>query len=849
MSDTKQITPEEHRRQIEQYSQQRPNYEVYAATLKRLLEEACATSFPEALVQSRAKTVSSFAEKAARKYDKYPDAVNQFTDLCGARVIVQTMEQVKAVRRFIEANFTILEEDDKGLLLRQDTFGYRDMHYIVQLPPAHEASLQVAAAERDAIGRGKAEIQVRTWLQHAWADTLHDRMYKTQLELSSDVVRTGALLAAIMEEGDQAFDRLADDLDGLIANYTAFAEKKDVDNEIAVQKLILENEPKPAKKPALAMKLARLEAASGDYPEVVALLDPHHGLIGANRCELLLELGYNLCRIHRHEPASGEYIRGRRFLEEALALCESRDVPFVPHLRKRESLHARALARLGWAMEVPDGEAHEAREKYRRAHEHEPANPYYLAQMLGFEMYTSHSEGLPDSMRATIREAIKTCRKHAAGGMELPYAYFTAGRLSLLIHDDYEALGYYARGLRYFLAGVYCVPPDVLATEIEWLTRTYFGKRIPPASRRALDLLRLGQTVASGTKSATTLAAPLAAPVLIITGGAASIDAEQLAQIRPLLKAALADFQGTVIAGGTGVGVPGCVGDIARELSQEQRCRFRLLGYVPAKLPYDAPPHESYENIRCGEGFQADQILQSWADILAAGIPPADVLLIGFGGGPLSAVEYRVALGLGASVAVVADTGGAVGALLDDPLWARLPNLFPLPADSTTLRAFAVPSTREFPDDVSELLAQEFHKEYVANSQSRLPANLRPWPRLAETFRKSNVAQAKYSVQILETAGFGVREVEGKPVLFEGFTEEEVEYMAELEHGRWNAERLRDGWRFGTERDDAAKIHDSLVPWEELPDDIKKYDRDAVRLFPRILAQANLEVHRRDGAD
>jgi hypothetical protein len=69
--------------------------------------------------------------------------------------------------------------------------------------------------------------------------------------------------------------------------------------------------------------------------------------------------------------------------------------------------------------------------------------------------------------------------------------------------------------------------------------------------------------------------------------------------------------------------------------------------------------------------------------------------------------------------------------------------------------------------------------------------------------------------------------------------------MAELEHGRWNAERLRDGWRYGKKRDDSRKIHNYLVPWAELPDDIKVYDRGAVRAFPEILAKAGLEVRRR----
>ena len=125
-----------------------------------------------------------------------------------------------------------------------------------------------------------------------------------------------------------------------------------------------------------------------------------------------------------------------------------------------------------------------------------------------------------------------------------------------------------------------------------------------------------------------------------------------------------------------------------------------------------------------------------------------------------------------------------------------------------------------------------------------MPDNMKPWPELAETFRKANLEQARYSIAILEAAGFGVRSAEGKPVIFTGFTEQEIERMAELEHGRWNVERLRNGWRFGKPRDDVRKLHDCLVSWGKLPEDKKRYDREAVRGFPEILAKARLEIYR-----
>ncbi len=841
------ISPEKHKEQILAFGAVRACYETYAKTLERVLSAACKHSFPEALIQSRAKTVSSFAEKVARKCDRYPDAVNQMTDLCGARVIVQTTDQVKAVRKFIETNFAIVESDDKGLLLGEQEFGYRDMHYIIQLRQDRDASLGIKPEERAQILDRKAEVQVRTWVQHAWADTLHDRIYKNKLKISSEAKRTGNLLAALMEEGDRNFNRLADELDGLIANYTAAATRSEIEEEIEVQQLILNNETSGEKMPQLASKLARLVMASGDYSRVVQLLMPHAKTEGAIRCELLLDLGYALCRLHRNTPFSAEYVHGRNCLEEAWRLCTCSEVPFAPHIRKRESLHARILSRLGWALEPIPGEEHQAREYYRLAHEHESANPYYLADMLGFEMYCTRERDLPACIRTTIHEAIRSCRQHAAGGMELPYAYFTAGRLHLLVEEAYDALGCFARGIRHCLEGTYCVPTDAIADEIQWLKRIHFGVKIPRDYEHIADLLTLSQDIGKGGKPSTSDSPP-SPPVLIISGGAADIEATILEGLRPLLLVALRDFRGTVVSGGTAAGVSGCVGGVALELAGSGRKQFQLIGYLPKRLPRGVSAHGGYDRIiEVGDDFLPDQTLHIWKDILAAGGIPREVLLLGCGGDPLSAVEYRVALCLGASIGLVSGIGGTADELLQDPLWSSVPGLYPLPPDRMTVRAFVNPGSRPYESHVLEAMAEEIHARYVASNTRDLPANLKPWKKLDPSFKEANLEQAAYAVNILKAAGLGIRRADD-PVVFDkrNFTPEEVEYMAELEHGRWNVERLKNGWRLGA-RDDAKKLHDCLVPWRELsdgPDGVKIYDRRAVTDFPVILAKAKLEVYR-----
>ena len=64
-------------------------------------------------------------------------------------------------------------------------------------------------------------------------------------------------------------------------------------------------------------------------------------------------------------------------------------------------------------------------------------------------------------------------------------------------------------------------------------------------------------------------------------------------------------------------------------------------------------------------------------------------------------------------------------------------------------------------EDSLEQMAMAFHGHYVANCSARLPENMRPWsPQFAETYQNASRAQARSAVRILETCGFGVREVQ-----------------------------------------------------------------------------------------
>jgi RyR domain len=52
-----------------------------------------------------------------------------------------------------------------------------------------------------------------------------------------------------------------------------------------------------------------------------------------------------------------------------------------------------------------------------------------------------------------------------------------------------------------------------------------------------------------------------------------------------------------------------------------------------------------------------------------------------------------------------------------------------------------------------------------------------------------------------------------------------VEALAANVHDVWGAKRIADGWVYGPNRDDAKKTHPGLVPYAELSEGEKDYDR------------------------
>lgn len=146
-------------------------------------------------------------------------------------------------------------------------------------------------------------------------------------------------------------------------------------------------------------------------------------------------------------------------------------------------------------------------------------------------------------------------------------------------------------------------------------------------------------------------------------------------------------------------------------------------------------------------------------------------------------------------------------------------------------------------DTLARAIHESFMGERATEGRAADDPSMRPWETLAETLKNSNRQQADHIA--VKLRAIGCRSVPTGAGNSDSFslTDTEVELLAAMEHARWNAERFLSGWTPGP-KDVARKVSPYLVSWEELPDNIRKYDREAVRSIPRLLSLTGRRIER-----
>ena len=72
------------------------------------------------------------------------------------------------------------------------------------------------------------------------------------------------------------------------------------------------------------------------------------------------------------------------------------------------------------------------------------------------------------------------------------------------------------------------------------------------------------------------------------------------------------------------------------------------------------------------------------------------------------------------------------------------------------------------------------------------------------------------------------------------------EQMARNTHEVWAAARIADGWTFGPRRDDALRQHPCLVPYEELSEEERAYDRATSQETLRFILKMGYRITKED---
>lgn len=192
----------------EWYDQNREQYVGLVATLEKLIETLLKENhIPYHSVNGRVKERDSFLQKFDWK--PYTDPT-EIMDVAGLRIITYTTAEVAQVCGLIEQEFSVDRENsgNKAKNMDVDKVGYLSVHYIATL----NSSRSTLCEYRKFSGL-RCEIQVRSLLQHAWAEIEHDRSYKFAGVLPKEIQRKFYLIAGTLELMDQEFCALSQEID------------------------------------------------------------------------------------------------------------------------------------------------------------------------------------------------------------------------------------------------------------------------------------------------------------------------------------------------------------------------------------------------------------------------------------------------------------------------------------------------------------------------------------------------------------------------------------------------------------------------------------------------------------
>lgn len=201
----------------EEYERSKPQYAKWGDIVaNRILKELADAGYDYKMLIKipplpRVKETKSFIEKALYRSKHYTDPLVNISDKVGVRFVVLNLCDIEIVKRIIdnigEWEISLDRDFEEEKRLKPELFTYQSVHYIVRNKiDVNDEGISIKA-------KTSCEIQIRTLLQHAYAELSHDIVYKKVDNIQPEIKRKFARSMALIEATDELFKEVQEMVD------------------------------------------------------------------------------------------------------------------------------------------------------------------------------------------------------------------------------------------------------------------------------------------------------------------------------------------------------------------------------------------------------------------------------------------------------------------------------------------------------------------------------------------------------------------------------------------------------------------------------------------------------------
>ncbi|MFC3181163.1 GTP pyrophosphokinase [Cypionkella sinensis] len=197
-----------------EYSKKIKDFERLRLTTLGMIQSILNANLIEYLsIESRVKSCESAIKKSNDK--EYVNPFSDNTDFVVMRIILFLERDIDRTASLLSSLFEIDSKNsvDKRTREQVDTVGYRSLHLVCKL-----GEIRKNLPEYSEISEQPFEIQIRTALQHAWAEIEHKRRYKGKFSLPYDLQHRLMIISGTLELVDREFSEVATKADEYASN-------------------------------------------------------------------------------------------------------------------------------------------------------------------------------------------------------------------------------------------------------------------------------------------------------------------------------------------------------------------------------------------------------------------------------------------------------------------------------------------------------------------------------------------------------------------------------------------------------------------------------------------------------